>query len=572
MVKNTLSLASLSLLLAWGSLYAAEPAGRVLLLQGSAVAVRGAQEVALARGTSIESGDLLRVAADSSLQVRFTDESVVALRANTQFKIDDYQFSDQGAGDKSFFSLLKGGMRTITGLIGKRSPEAYQMRGITATIGVRGTHFTAVNCAADCTNADGSKADDGLYGGVSDGRIVVSNKAGESEFVRDQYFVVTSTDTLPKALLAPPAFLRDRLDGLAKAKGKAAPGQAADVALAGGSTGSSTSETSSPIGGAVPGLQTALPANDYVPADTPQAVAVVTGTSASAVNSLFLNYTELGADNYKSVRVGGANPRVSQGVSSYGEQIKLDSALSDYWSLQDLMTLQTVGVSTISDFYKMAYSDTSSATYSGITYNTTYSKTASTDVGFSAAAGNVSWGRFSEHEVQSGSDGSVETNDNIQHWAFSNDIVTAPPTSGVFTYNPVGGTSPTDMNGNVGSMINRGQWTVNFGAMTAGTTQAIAWSIAGTSYSVSVPTQTFQITTTSLGGTSTIQTVTTASGGSLSSSTGCSGGGCYSATTQLSVMPFGAQAQGLGAALATTGKTLSGATMQQTSSVQVYQR
>ena len=568
MVKNPLSLASLALLLVWGSLHAAEPAGRVLLLQGSAVAVRGAQDVALARGSVIETGDLLRVAADSSLQVRFTDESVVALRANTQFKIDDYRFSDQGDGDKSFFTLLKGGMRTVTGLIGKRSPEAYQMRGITATIGVRGTHFTAVNCAADCTNADGSKADDGLYGGVSDGRIVVSNKAGESEFVRDQYFVVTSTDMMPKALLAPPAFLRDRLDGLAKARGKTAAGQAAEVALT-GSGSSSTSETSSPIGGAVAGFQTALPANPYVPADTPRTVAVVTGTTAPTVGSQFLKFSEVSADNYKYVTTG-PNPGSSQGVSTYAEQLQLDPTFSS--SSSDWSELQTAGFSTIPDFYRAAYNDTSSATYDGITYNNVYNKTASTDVGFSAAAGNVSWGRFSEHEVQTGSNGSVTTSDRIQHWAFSNDIVTAAPTSGIFTYNPIGGTSPTDMNGNVGSMVNRGQWTVNFGAQTLATTQAISWSIAGSSYTVSVPTQTYQITTTNLGGSSTLQMVTGPSGGSLSSTTACSGGGCVSATTQLSVTPFGAQAQGMGAGLATTGVSASGATMQQSSSVQIYQR
>jgi hypothetical protein len=62
MVKNTLSSASLALLLAWGSSYAAEPAGRVLLLQGSALAVRGTQEVPLARGVTVETGDLQLVA------------------------------------------------------------------------------------------------------------------------------------------------------------------------------------------------------------------------------------------------------------------------------------------------------------------------------------------------------------------------------------------------------------------------------------------------------------------------------------------------------------------------------
>ncbi|MFZ4534858.1 FecR domain-containing protein [Propionivibrio sp.] len=574
MINNKLSFASLALMLAWGSLHAAEPAGKVLMLQGTAVAVRGALEVPLLRGTVVETGDLLRVAADSSLQVRFTDESVVALRANTQFKIDEYKFSDKGAGDSSFFSLLKGGMRTITGLIGKRSPDAYQMRGVTATIGIRGTHFTAVSCAADCSNADGSKAEDGLYGSVTDGRIVVRNEAGESEFIRDQYFVVTAKDTLPKALLAPPSFLRDKLDGLVKAKGKGEQGKAAEVTVAGSSGSSSVAETTSPVAGVVPGAMVAAPATNYVPTETPLAVAVITGLSATATNNPWLNFIDLGTWSSKVVRTG-PNPGSWQDVNTYGEQVQLDP--TTFSANVDWVKLQAAGFFSIADFYKVAFSDTSTDTYGGVTYNSSYTKSASTEIGFSAAAGNVSWGRYTEHEVKNGSDGSVETRDSISHWATSNDLTTAPPTSGIYTYNPIGGTSPTDQNGNVGSMSSRGQWTVNFGAKTMGTSLPITWSIAGSAYSVSVPSQTYQINSTlgpvGIPGGGTYQTISASGGTGLISTTTCSGGSCMSPTTQVSVIPFGAQAQGLGVGLATSSTTgVTSPAPQSISSVQIYQR
>ncbi len=62
-------------------------------------------------------------------------------------------------------SLLKGGLRTIMGAIGKRKPDACQMRTTVATIGIRGTHFCVLFCQADCQNQrnnDGQVPHDGL--------------------------------------------------------------------------------------------------------------------------------------------------------------------------------------------------------------------------------------------------------------------------------------------------------------------------------------------------------------------------------------------------------------------------
>ena len=195
---------------------AGEPAGRVLMLLGTGTVVRGNQQLPMARGTVVESGDLIRMGDASTAQIRFSDEAMVALRPNTEFRIEEYRFSEKGEGDSSVFTLVKGGLRTITGLIGKRNPAAYEMRGSTATIGIRGTHYTVVNCEAACLNADGSTAPKGLYGGVSEGRIVVKNTADSKEFARDQYFSVASADGQITPLLAPPVFLREKLDKLSR--------------------------------------------------------------------------------------------------------------------------------------------------------------------------------------------------------------------------------------------------------------------------------------------------------------------------------------------------------------------
>ena len=100
-------------------------AGKVLIVAGSAMVERAGRQVPLAAGSSVENGDILSVGDRSTIQVRFSDESVVALRANSQFKIEDYKFDRNAETDRSLMGLVKGGMRTITGLIGKANNKNY---------------------------------------------------------------------------------------------------------------------------------------------------------------------------------------------------------------------------------------------------------------------------------------------------------------------------------------------------------------------------------------------------------------------------------------------------------------
>ncbi|HYD56026.1 MAG TPA: FecR family protein [Burkholderiales bacterium] len=181
-------------------------AGRFLLAVGDVVVARGAAELRAAPGTPVDAGDTVRVGPNSSAQVRFTDESVVSLRAGTVFRVDTYEFAGSGTG-RSFFSLVKGGFRTVTGLIGRlHSKERYQVRTATSTIGIRGTHYTVVHCAGDCA----SGVADGTYGGVSDGRIGVENQAASVEFGANEFFHVATENSAPQSLIRPPEFLYPR--------------------------------------------------------------------------------------------------------------------------------------------------------------------------------------------------------------------------------------------------------------------------------------------------------------------------------------------------------------------------
>ncbi|TCS69729.1 FecR family protein [Sulfuritortus calidifontis] len=218
------SLLILSLLAASAS---AAPIGRILVAVGDVSAQRNGKTVPLKARAEIELGDLIKTGPASNAQIRLTDGSIIAIKPVTEFKFDDYQFTGKQDGtEKGAFSLVKGGFRTITGAIGKQNPQNYKVATPMANIGIRGTFYNLAICDSGCFNPDGSKAKDGLYGGVVDGKIAVSNTAGEKTFGNDEFFHVASANETPQGLIAPPSFLQDKLEGQKQSKKEKEEGQA----------------------------------------------------------------------------------------------------------------------------------------------------------------------------------------------------------------------------------------------------------------------------------------------------------------------------------------------------------
>lgn len=119
--------------------HARAEAGRVEFVIGQAF-VQGANGLrALTRGLEIESGDTV-VTSEGRAQIRFTDGAFVSLHPNTEFSIREYRFNGRADGTESgVFGLVKGAMRTVTGLIGRVNREKYKIVTPTATVGIRGT-------------------------------------------------------------------------------------------------------------------------------------------------------------------------------------------------------------------------------------------------------------------------------------------------------------------------------------------------------------------------------------------------------------------------------------------------
>jgi hypothetical protein len=227
-----------SLLVAFSSAATADPVGRVLLAAGEVFAVREGRQVALQFNSPVELRDVLRTGASSSLQVRFIDESLISVRENSEFAIEEYQFGAKEQEQRSFFQLLKGGFRAVTGLIGRTRHADYRVRAATATIGIRGTDYAVRECRGDC----GAGVKDGLYGtvhGQSSGtnRITITNNAGESTFGINQHFYVADANSRPQPLLQPPSFVSVRPRGKAQAVQQSAAASGSGTEQASASTG-----------------------------------------------------------------------------------------------------------------------------------------------------------------------------------------------------------------------------------------------------------------------------------------------------------------------------------------------
>jgi hypothetical protein len=142
--------------------------GKVEFVVGgaNAKAANGKQRP-LSKGTDLETGDLIETGDNARVQIRFNDGAFVSLQPQTQFRIDDYRYNQKSDGEeKGFFSLFKGGLRTITGIIGRANKKNYQLSTPTATIGIRGTAYTV------------TQNGDALNVSVGKGQIFVSNDAG----------------------------------------------------------------------------------------------------------------------------------------------------------------------------------------------------------------------------------------------------------------------------------------------------------------------------------------------------------------------------------------------------------
>ena len=208
MISKTLFFTlALSTALGSGSAYAAA-AGELTLLSGRATAAMPNGTIrSLNKGDPVFAREFISTESNSFANIKFADGGAVLIKPNSRFHIEQFAYnqlaqkektasgataapaaSAAAAPSRAFFRLLKGGFRAVSGLIGKADRAEYRISTPIATIGIRGTDYTAVLCDAVCASdpvikeSAGITTDpqDGLVASVTAGGIGVTPKSAQS--------------------------------------------------------------------------------------------------------------------------------------------------------------------------------------------------------------------------------------------------------------------------------------------------------------------------------------------------------------------------------------------------------
>lgn len=219
-IKNLL----LPLLLALPlSSWAATQAGTVVLLTGQATALSTDGTVRkLAKNAPVFPGDLVSSGIGSYVNLKFADGAFFLLRPETRFQIEQFEFvaaptptpvpaapvaaapaapkpvtpaaplvtagAQAAPTSRAFFRLVKGGFRSVSGLIGKLNREDYRVSTPVATIGIRGTSYSARICEGRCEDRE---------------QIVTDLAAAGKAITADDVVLITTVDDGSISVLSP---------------------------------------------------------------------------------------------------------------------------------------------------------------------------------------------------------------------------------------------------------------------------------------------------------------------------------------------------------------------------------
>lgn len=384
-------------------------AGTAIFVFGKAqvVADNGAVR-ALEKGGQLDEGDKVVTGASGRVQIRLADGGLIALRPASEFVIEAFHFGGEAAADDdpfaqredvSFFSLLKGGFRSLTGAVGQKDKKAYRVRTPVATIGIRGTDYDAVLCAGDCASLArivGSELSDGLYVGVNDGGVALTNDGGTLDLEANEFGFAASNGRGP-------VFSEEARDVLAPATQQ----QVNDE---------STLETTAAV---------AAPATPATPDTGLQSAPVVPGQP-----TVDFNTGTADVDDTSGAVAFGNLPDAGLGTSAAGSALQVRDASDGVVQFNVGDTVYAV--------------DQAQLTNVGRDDNR-------------AGATGLTWGRWSGGTVTATDAAGGErtlTVDGSTHWVAGPSDVATPqvPVTGSQSFQLIGNTDPTDNRGNVGTL------------------------------------------------------------------------------------------------------------------------
>ena len=190
---------------------AAMSAARVMSVSGD-VKVIDAQGTtrALVKGAEVRSGEKIITADGALAQIRLNDGGFMSIRPGTEMVIDRFNYDEKNAANSNLLiSLLRGGMRSISGMIGKTNPDGYQIKSNTATVGIRGTDHEPMVIPPNVP-ALAALGQPGLYDKVNEGETFIRNQVGLLSIKKGEvgFAAVGQVNMAPQALKVIPEFYK----------------------------------------------------------------------------------------------------------------------------------------------------------------------------------------------------------------------------------------------------------------------------------------------------------------------------------------------------------------------------
>jgi hypothetical protein len=405
-----------------------------------------------ARGTPVDPGDRVTTGANGMAQLTMVDQARLSLRPSTQFLIEAYPDSRESQTG-GVLNLLRGTLRTFTGLIASTNRDRFVMKTRVATVGIRGSG----NILYACEDKDCDESVTGPGGAI--GAVTVNHTIDGSHAVTSSGTTATGTlitgpgqTVLVSATQGPryiptPRFIADVATNMTGAKESAsAPAQG------------SSAET-----------------RNFSPSDTPVVPAATTGavTIAGSTGTGFplIDATgNLESDPLalRDVMLSASSPLLGQSLP--GDLVLDGNAVRSYRSYPAGVVNPTITGGTQADFGSMTIEGTT-----------------------------ITWGRWANASLDFFGGGASTPVPGSIHWMNAPSgypTYLAEVLTGTAAYTLVGGTNPTNQNNVVGSLgsatlnVNFSDRTLGFNAQVSMPAQGSAaggtWSMTATNVPISL--------------------------------------------------------------------------------------
>lgn len=178
---------------------AVQPIGVAEAVRGDVLAVRAdGTRVVLRDGSPVFQGDVIETGANSSIGLRFNDDTSFAMQGNGRMVLDELIYDPGTQSGSAAVSVLQGAFVFVTGQVAKTDPSSFSVSTPLATIGVRGTMV-------------GGTQDDRLDIYFNEGAGFIQNAGGRVDIDAGERTFVLGFNLIPQTPQATPPGLFDSL-------------------------------------------------------------------------------------------------------------------------------------------------------------------------------------------------------------------------------------------------------------------------------------------------------------------------------------------------------------------------